>query len=218
LKLDEAILTSLSALPAATVHEAQGQRGAMVHDMRPVYPTARLCGAAVTVSCAPGDNLTIHQALTFCRPGSILVVSMGGHLEGGCFGEILAVAAMERGVAGLVCDGSVRDVARLEELGFPVFSRGVSMKGTSKVKPGAINVPIICGGTWVSPGDAVLGDADGVVVVPAEEVPSVIKAAQAKEDAERGIMERIRAGELTVDILDLPSVAPTQLGEGRNSA
>lgn len=197
------LVQALAVFPTATIHEAMGQRGAMTHDMRAVYPGARVCGPAVTVQCPPGDNLTIHHALAESAPGSVLVVSMGGHLEGGCFGEIAAVAAHMRGMIGLVCDGAVRDIDRFQALDFPVYARGVSMKGTSKVKLGTINEAIVCAGVLVAPGDVIVADADGVVAVPAGEVAEVIQAARAKEEAEQRIMDRIRAGELTVDVLGL---------------
>lgn len=158
-----------------------------------------VCGPAFTVRCVPGDNLPIHLSLAKAAPGDVLVVDGGGFI-GGYWGKILTVAAQRRGLAGLVIDGGVRDVRDLRELGFPVFARGVGVRGTIKRDAGATGAPVTVGGVRIDAGDLVLGDADGVVSVPAAKVQDVLAAAREREDRERAVIDRLRRGELTVDI------------------
>lgn len=195
--------TLLLRLGAATLHEAQGQAGAMDSAIKPVHASMRLAGPAVTVATPPGDNLMIHYAVAKAGPGDILVVDAQGFLEGGAFGDILAVAAMARGVAGLVIDGSVRDIATITELGFPAFSRGVSIKGTNKTRAGRFGEPVACGGVVVKPGDIVVGDADGVVVIPSDRLSSVLDAAREREAKEDKLRAGLKAGRTTIDLLGL---------------
>src|SRR5690606_18793986 len=152
---------------AATVHEAQGQKGALSSAIKPLDPAMRLAGPALTVNCRPDDNLAIHYALTIARPGDVIVVDAKGFVEAGAWGDVMTLMARKKGVAGLVIDGSVRDANAIVEMGFPVFSRGISIKGTAKNQPGAVDVPIVCGGVGINPGDVVLGDRDGLVVIEA---------------------------------------------------
>ena len=196
------LIEKYKSMQAATLHEAMNKRGAMSTDVRPAweYPPV-LCGAALTVLARPGDNLMLHKAVSIAKPGDVLVVATGGHTEAGIWGEIITVAAMEKGITGIVTDGTVRDTVPIREIGFPMFSRGLSMKGTTKMTPGKVGVPIVVGNVLVNPGDIVFGDNDGVVVVPLEEAETILQAAIDKETAEATIMDRIRAGECTMDIL-----------------
>ncbi len=181
------------------MHEASTLDGAVDPAIHPVWDGAVLCGPAFTIRCAPGDNLPVHLSLAEAAPGDVLVVN-GGGLIGGYWGKILTVAAQQRRLGGLVIDGGVRDVRDLRELGFPVFARGIGVRGTVKRDPGALREPVTVGGVRVEAGDLVLGDADGVVVVPAANVGDVLAAARAREDRERSVIDRLRRGELTVDI------------------
>jgi 4-hydroxy-4-methyl-2-oxoglutarate aldolase len=194
-------IEALSGFSAATVHEAMGRKGAMPFGIKPIYPGMRVCGAAFTVDCPPGDNLMIHAAIECARPGDVLVVDAKGYVEAGPFGDIMAGACRARGIVGIVIDGCVRDGSVLRDMGFPAFSRGLSMKGTAKSLLGAIGRPIVCAGVAVSPGYAILGDDDGVVVVPRDAVPAVLDAARERD--EEALRERLAAGKTTVDLLGL---------------
>lgn len=188
-------------LETATVHEASGRHGAMAHDIRPIAAGMRLCGSALTVRCQAADNLTLHAAVASAQPGDVLVADVGQVLEAGHWGEIITVAAQVRGIVGLVINGGVRDVRAVARRGFPVFAPAISMKATVKESPGLINHPIICGGVLVRPGDLVLGDDDGVVVVAAERLEEVYRASLAREEREAEVMRRLEQGELTLDVL-----------------
>lgn len=186
---------------AATVHEAQGRRGAMDSAITPLSPAVRMCGRAYPVDAAPADNLAVQIALTRAAPGDVLVVDAKGYVEAGAWGDILALAAQVRGLAGLVIDGSVRDSQEIVAMGFPVFSRGVCIKGTTKLNAGRQAEPVTCGGVVVRAGDVVVGDADGVVVVPADDVERVAEAVVARLRKEETYRERLRAGENLLDVL-----------------
>lgn len=196
------LLEEFSKMQAATLHEVMGKKGAMLSDIRPAWSGTFVCGSALTVQSRPGDNLMLHKAVSMAKPGDILIVTVDGYLEAGIWGEIITVAAMEKGIVGIVTDGSVRDTMPIKELGFAMFSRGISMKGTTKQNPGKINNPITLGGVVVNPGDIVLGDNDGVVVVPLKIVREVLEAAKNKEKAESDVMNKIREGGCTMDILN----------------
>jgi 4-hydroxy-4-methyl-2-oxoglutarate aldolase len=192
-------LTELAAFGTATVYEASGLDCALDPALRPVWPGARLVGRALPVRTHPADNLPLHIALEQARPGDVLVVD-GREELCGYWGEVLAVAARARGVAGLVIDGGVRDVVEQERLGFPVFSRGVCVRRTGKAHPGLVNAPVTVAGVHVRPGDAVVADADGVVVLPTEAVTATLDASRARIEKETAYMERLRGGELTLDL------------------
>ena len=194
---------ALLGFGAATIHESQGMRGAVHGALKPLDPAMRVAGPAFTVQCRPGDNLALHYALTKIGRGQVLVVDAEGFTEAGPWGDIMSTAAMLRGVAGLVIDGSVRDSQAIVDMGFPVFSRGVSIKGTNKCQPGKVQEPIVLGGVTVRSGDIVVGDRDGLVVVRAEEVAQVIDACRQREDKEKLAREALRAGKTTVELIGL---------------
>jgi 4-hydroxy-4-methyl-2-oxoglutarate aldolase len=189
------------------VHEAYGRRGALPSAIKPIDGSFRLCGPAFTVDCPPADNLWIHRAVYRAAPGEVLVVSVRGFTEAGYWGEILSSAAIARQLGGLIIEGGVRDIEQIGALGFPVFAAKVCLRGTSKesTSDGSVGVPIRIGDVTVHPGDAVVGDADGVVVVRATEVPAVAFAAQARVEQERLSLDRIHSGASTLELLGLPS-------------
>jgi 4-hydroxy-4-methyl-2-oxoglutarate aldolase len=188
-------------LSTATLHEAAGKQGALPAAIKPVSPGMRLCGPAVTVACPPGHNLHIHHALYLAQPGDVLVVVVGGAFEYGYWGEIMTVAAQARDLGGLVIDGCVRDGARLADLGFPVFARGLCIRGTGKSPAdGTINHPIDIGDIQIKPGDLVVGDVDGVVVLERDVIGAVVAAARRRDADEEDHMAALRNGERTVDL------------------
>jgi 4-hydroxy-4-methyl-2-oxoglutarate aldolase len=203
-------IAALARFSSSTLHEAIGQKGAMASAIKPIASGLKVCGPALTVDCPAGDNLTIHAAIAGARPGDVLVVDFKAFTEAGPFGEIMAQASLQRKIAGLVIDGSVRDSVEIRGLGFPVFARGLCIRGTSKVKHGTIGQPIVCGGVAVAPGDIVLGDDDGVVVVPraiAAEAATWAAERVAKEDE---MIRKIKAGATTVDLLGLQPYLETK--------
>lgn len=215
------IIESARGQAAATLYEAAGQSGAMDAGIHAVAHGMRLCGPALPIRCQPGDNLTLHAAIAVAQPGDVIVADVADFAEAGHWGEILTVAAQARGIAGLVINGGVRDVDAAQQRNFPVFSQAVSMKATVKRVFGAINVPIVCGGVAVRPGDLVLGDDDGVVVIASDHVETSLHAADEREDREAEVMRRLQQGELTLDILGFRKVLDEQgvqikeVGNGR---
>jgi 4-hydroxy-4-methyl-2-oxoglutarate aldolase len=202
-RADAAAVNTLGELGVATVHEAQGRTGLMRPFMRPIYPSAKAAGTAITVSCHPGDNIMIHAAIEFCRQGDILIVTTTSESTDGMFGELLAESARAHGVVGLVIDAGCRDVRDLTEMQFPVWSKAVSAQGTVKASPGSVNIPVVCAGTIVRPGDAIVADADGVVVVKREDAAEVARLAGERFAKEQKTRERLKAGELGVDFYGL---------------
>ena len=194
------LVQAVSRIPTATLHEAYGQKGAFYADIRPVRLGMKLCGPVVAVKCSPGDNIIVHKAIYVARPGDILLVDTGGYIEGGFWGGIMTEAAIQQKIAGLVTDGSVRDTDEIAEMGFPVFSRGISIKGTSKDSLGTINHAIVFSGTRVNPGDLICADSDGVVVIERQDVADVLDKARQREDKERRGVQEIRNGRTTLEI------------------
>jgi 4-hydroxy-4-methyl-2-oxoglutarate aldolase len=197
------IIETLGAQGVATIHEAQGRTGLMRPYLRPIYLAARVAGSAITVSCQPGDNLMIHAAIEVCRPGDVLVVTTTSESTDGMFGELLATSCQAHGIAGLVIDAGVRDVADLTALNFPVWSKAISAQGTVKATAGSVNVEVVCAGAIVHPGDVIVGDADGVVVIKRELAAAAAALGQKRLEKEQQSRERLRAGELGVDFYGL---------------
>jgi 4-hydroxy-4-methyl-2-oxoglutarate aldolase len=197
---------ALAGFGVATVHEAMGRTGYLGPGIRPVHLGARIGGTAVTVVCWPGDNLMIHAAVEQCRPGDIVVVTTASPSADGAFGELLATALQHRGVRGLVTTGGVRDVAELHAMSFPVFCAAVSAQGTVKATAGAVNTAVSIGGQRIVPGDAIVADDDGVVVVPRQAVSATLAAAKARAGKENESREAFRRGELGLDRYGLRAV------------
>jgi len=189
-----------SALSSATIHEASGGKGALSSRIKPISPRMRICGPAVTVKVRPCDNLMLHEAIYVAERGDVIVADAGGYAEAGAWGEIMAVAAQQRGIAGFVFNGAVRDSQVMADIGFSVFACALSIKGTEKVSLGSINHPLNLDNITINPGDLIVGDGDGLVVVRREEAGEVLEKSLAREEKEKVIKERLHRGESTLDI------------------
>jgi 4-hydroxy-4-methyl-2-oxoglutarate aldolase len=218
-KVPRDLVEAFRDLASATIYEAAGQTGMLDPGIKPVYPQARVCGTAVTVQCHVGDNLMLHKGVTVAGPGDVLVATIGEHVRAGAWGEILVTAAKARGITGLVIDGGVRDVEAIETHKFPVFARGICIGATMKKSIGKINHSIVCGGALINPGDLIVGDRDGVVVVPKERAQEILDESLAREAREAVLMEKLRGKAVTtLELLNLEVVLKNaglvQEGEG----
>lgn len=205
-RLSKELIDQFRGIGTATVHEAYGRRGAVDWAIKPMRSGVRLCGPAFTVQCHPGDNLMLHKALQRAQPGDILVTSVEGHYEAGYWGALMATSAVAKKLGGLAIDGCIRDSAEILRMGFPIFCRGFCIKGTTKTVLGRINHPILFGGILVHPGDLVLGDDDGIVVVRREECRTVLENSIQRIEAEKKKEEKLKAGTSSVELNKLDRV------------
>jgi 4-hydroxy-4-methyl-2-oxoglutarate aldolase len=202
-RVDPAVVEGYSGIGVATVHEAQGRKGLLASYMRPIYRLCHIAGAAVTCEMAPGDNWMLHVAVEQCRKGDILVAAPTSPCEDGYFGELIGTQLQTRGILGLILEGGCRDVAELTKMGFPVWSRAVFAQGTVKETVGNVNMPVVCAGQLINPGDLIVADDDGVVVVRRKEAANILSLSREREEKEAKSRERYLRGELSLDVANM---------------
>lgn len=200
---DEKLIEEFKKLDVSTVYEAQGKIGLMDYQLKPILQNTLICGPAVTAVCQAGDNLMIHAAIEVCKPGDVLVITTVGETVAGMIGELIVSALIKRGVQGVIIDSGIRDVAQIRELGFPIWTRAVFSQGTTKVKGGWVNAPTVCGGVSVDPGDLIMADDDGVVVVKKADFQFALESSQLRLLKEKGTKEKIARAELSLDFYNL---------------
>ncbi|WP_327118645.1 4-carboxy-4-hydroxy-2-oxoadipate aldolase/oxaloacetate decarboxylase [Nocardia sp. NBC_01730] len=208
-RADPTRIDELGTFSAATIHEAQGRKGALESGIKPLDRDMSFCGSAFTVVCHPRDNVMLQVAISYAQRGDVLIVASGDQ-PAGQFGDVLANACVARGISALVTDGGVRDTREIRELGFPVFSKHVCIEGTVKETLGPINQPVVFGGQVIYPGDVVKGDCDGVVVVRRDEVPFAIAASRERDATEAAYIERYRNGETPIQVSNLAAILETK--------
>ena len=207
--VSDEIMEALREQDVATVHEAMGRRGAMTHEIKPVDVSMKMCGRALTVQCQSGDNLMLIKAVNMAKPGDVVIANMGTVVDNSPYGEVLAVECETKKLAGVVLTCTMRDTAALSRMKIPSFCAGISVFGTVKASKGFINHTIVVGGQTVRPGDIILGDRDGVVVIPYEEVEETVRAARVRVEKEAKVMERLRNGESLFDVYEYQKVWDT---------
>jgi 4-hydroxy-4-methyl-2-oxoglutarate aldolase len=200
---DKHIIDEFKNLDVSTVYEAQGKQGLMDGSLKPILEGTSICGPAVTAVCYAGDNLMIHAAIEVCKPGDILVITTIGENIAGMIGELIVTALMKRGVQGVIIDSGIRDLAQIRGLGFPIWTKAVHSQGTTKVRGGWVNAPTVCAGTIVKPGDLIMADDDGVVVVKKEDLSFVLESSKQRLKKEKETREKIARGELSLDFYNL---------------
>lgn len=199
-RVSKELIESMKSVPTATIHEAYGGKGALFNHIKPIQRGMKVCGPVVTVKCRPGDNLIVHKAIYVAQAGDVLLVDTGSYVEAGFWGGIMTQAAQQRQIAGLVTDGAVRDTDEIIQMGFPLFCQSISIKGTTKTCLGTINHPIDFSGVRIEPGDLIVGDSDGVVVVERENVANVLEKALQREEKEKQISTELKQGKTTLEL------------------
>ncbi|CAI6328188.1 4-carboxy-4-hydroxy-2-oxoadipate aldolase [Bacillus subtilis] len=200
------VLDEFKKVDVSTIYEAQGKTGLMNHQLKPIAQNSFVCGPAVTAICPAGDNLMIHAAIEVCKPGDVLVITTIGESSSGMIGELIISALKKRGVQGVIIDAGIRDIMQIREMGFPVWTKAVHSEGTTKNRGGWVNAPTICGGTSVNPGDLIVADEDGVVVVKQEDMNTTLEASNLRLLKEKGTKEKIARGEISLDFYNLRPV------------
>ncbi len=194
------LVKEISKYSTATIHEALGKIGNLPSALKPINPKMKLCGQAYTVKTMPRDNVLLHRAYAYAKPGQVIIASCSGFYEAGYWGDLMSLGAKTKGIAGLVIDGCVRDADDIEAMNFPVFSRGLCIRGTSNYGDGTLNEPIIIGDCTIYPGDIIVGDRDGVVVVPRERIEEAIEKSKAREEKEENVRNQLREGKNSIQI------------------